>query len=271
MKVTLKEIYNHKIELVEFLKNKKDQKELEKEVVNTSRSRGFIKKINNNFNKNLLSIIAEIKKASPSKGIIKESFYPIKIAEKYESGNAACISVLTDNKYFLGKNEDLIAAKNATTIPILRKDFIVSEYQIFESKIIGADCILLISEILDKLTIDNYISLANELDLDVIVEVHGKENFDSYYMKENILLGINNRNLKNMNVDVNHAISLADKCAKNNLICESGISSFEQFQILVNEGFSNFLIGEHFMRNENIKHELLKFSSYQLNNKDIQL
>ncbi len=268
MKKILQQIYNHKIELVNFLKTKNSQKELERKITSIKSSRGFISKINSNIKNNCLSIIAEIKKASPSKGIIKKNFYPKDIAKQYQNGGAACISVLTDNKYFLGTNEDLMAVKKVTSLPILRKDFIVSEYQIFESKIIGADCILLISEILNKDEIKNYIKLAKSIDLDVIIEVHGSDNFEKYIDEDGVLLGINNRNLNNMSVDINHALNIARKHDKYNLICESGIISLNQFKEIVNNGFRNFLIGEYFMRSKNIEKEIFKFSNFKPENKD---
>ena len=210
------------------------------------------------------SLIAEIKKASPSKGIIKENFIPEQIAKIYQLGKASCISVLTDSKFFLGSNDDLIKVKNVTDIPILRKDFIVSEYQIYESKVIGADCILLISEILSENQIDEYINIAKNIDLDVLIEVHSEENFIKFFNKKKVLLGVNNRNLKNMVVDINHALKVVKTNNKNYIICESGIKSFEQYQNLISQGFKNFLIGEYFMKSKDTKKELLKFTNEPL-------
>ncbi len=266
MQGILKEIYDYKVDLVNHLKIKESQKELENKILDLKKSRGFLKKIINNIKLGKPSIIAEIKKASPSKGIIKENFIPEQIAKNYQASNVSCISVLTDTKFFAGSNNDLIKVKEVTNIPILRKDFIVSEYQIYESKIIGADCILLISEILSESKIDDYISIAKSLDLDVLVEVHSSENFLKYINKKNILLGINNRNLKNMNVDINHALNIVKGKNKNNIICESGIKSFDQYQSLITQGFKNFLIGEYFMRSNNVKKDLLKFTNAKLKN-----
>ena len=148
--------------------------------------------------------------------------------------------------------------------PILRKDFIVSEYQIYESKLIGADCILLISEILSENQIDEYINLAKSIDLDVLIEVHSEENFIKFINKKKVLLGVNNRNLKNMVVDINHALKVVKKNNKNYIICESGIKSFEQYQNLISQGFKNFLIGEYFMKSKDTKKELLKFTKEPL-------
>ncbi len=264
MQGILKEIYDYKVDYVNYLKTQKTQKSLESKILSLEKPRGFINKINNNINSKKPSIIAEIKKASPTKGIIKENFIPEQIAKIYQSSKASCISVLTDNKFFLGANEDLIKVKNVTDIPILRKDFIVSEYQIYESKVIGADCILLISEILSESQIDEYINVAKYIGLDVLIEVHSEEHFLKFINKKNILLGVNNRNLNNMNVDINHALKIVKEHNKNYIICESGIKSFEQYQNLISQGFKNFLIGEYFMKSKDTKKELLKFTNESL-------
>ena len=227
MQGILKDIYDYKVDLVNYLKTKETQKTLENKILSSENSRGFINKINKNINSNKPSIIAEIKKASPSKGIIKENFIPEDMAKIYQSSKSSCISVLTDNKFFLGSNDDLIKVKSVTDIPILRKDFIISEYQIYESKVIGADCILLISEILSENQIDEYLEIAKNIDLDVVIEVHSEENFLKFVNRKDILLGINNRNLKNMYVDINHALKVVKNNNKNNIICESGINSYE--------------------------------------------
>ncbi len=266
MQEILKEIYDYKVDLINHLKLKVSQKELEQKVLDLEKPRGFVKKINNNIKLDKPSIIAEIKKASPSKGVIKKNFKPEQIAKNYQANKVSCISVLTDSKFFAGSNNDLIKVKEVTDIPILRKDFIVSEYQIYESKVIGADCILLISEILSETKINAYISIAKSLDLDVLLEVHSQENYLKYINKKNILLGVNNRNLKNMNVDINHALNIVKDNNKNNIICESGIKSYDQYQNLIMKGFKNFLIGEYFMRSNNIKEDLLKFTNIKLKN-----
>jgi indole-3-glycerol phosphate synthase len=246
-----------------FKKSRVSQDQLLKEISNIEKTRGFFRKINNNLKKNIPSIIAEIKKASPSKGIIKEDFQPNSIAKKYEDGGATCISVLTDKKYFMGSNDDLVTVKKNSALPILRKDFIVSEYQIYESRAIGADCILLIAEILDKQIIDNYIKVAKSLDLDVIVEVHSEEELKKYIDLKDVLIGINNRNLKNMVVNVNHSLRLAKYLKINsNIICESGIESYHSYKNLYDQNFRVFLIGEYFMRSINPNNEIERFLNY---------
>ncbi len=264
MQSILNKIYNHKVELVNHLESKESLKNLKKRVLDTSKSRGFINKLKFNIKKKKPSIIGEIKKASPSKGIIKKNFYPEELAKIYQSGDASCISVLTDSKFFLGSNNDLKKVRKVTNIPILRKDFIVSEYQIYESKVIGADCILLIAEILSKDEIDSFSDLAKSLDLDVIIEVHSELNFQKYINNKDVLLGINNRNLKNMTVDINHVNKVAKEHNKNNIICESGINSIALYKNLLDQGFKNFLIGEHFMKSKDIYKELKKFTNLTL-------
>ena len=263
MKSILKEIYEYKLNQTLLNKSKVSQEQLLKKISNVEKTRGFFKKISNNLKNNLPSIIAEIKKASPSKGIIKEDFQPVSLAEKYEEGGATCISVLTDKKYFMGSNNDLVTVKKNITLPVLRKDFIVSEYQIYESRAIGADCILLIAEILDKQIIYNYIKVAKSLDLDVIVEVHSEEELKKYIDLKDVLIGINNRNLKNMDVNVNHSLELSKYLNINsNIICESGIESYQSYKNLYDQNFRVFLIGEYFMRSINPNDEIERFLNY---------
>ena len=264
MQTILKEIYDYKVEFVSYLKQKKSQKEIEKKISDQEQPRGFISAISTIIKKNKPAIIAEVKKASPSKGIIKKDFNPVFLAKQYEKGNATCISVLTDEKYFLGSNSDLIEVKNNVKTPILRKEFIISEYQIFESRAIGADCILLISEILSESVLKNFISIAKMLDLNVIIEVHSEKDLKKFLNIEGVLIGINNRNLKNMKVDINHAIKLTKKLNKNRIICESGINSLLQFKGLIKENFKIFLIGEYFMKQQIPSKELIKFSSCKI-------
>lgn len=263
MKSILKDIYEYKLNQTLSNKSKVSQNEIIKKIENTEKTRGFIKKIITDLKNNHSSIIAEIKKASPSKGIIKDNFNPGSIAKMYEKGGASCISVLTDSKYFMGSTKDLITVKKNSNLPVLRKDFIVSEYQIFESRAIGADCILLIAEILDETIIKNYIKVAKSLDLDVIVEVHSEEELKKYVNLKDVLIGINNRNLKNMEVNIAHSLKLTKYFQYNtNIICESGIDSYHRYKKLYDQNFRIFLIGEYFMKSNNPIHELESFLNY---------
>lgn len=247
----LNKICNDKRKFVDLQRKKTPEKELQILIDNMESPRGFKRVIDENFKNGKISVIAEIKQASPSKGIISKNFNPVEVAKKYTIGNATCISVLTDTKYFLGSSDDLIQVKKNSMAPILRKDFIVSEYQIIESRAIGADCILLIHGVLDTKIMEKYIQIAHQLDMDVLVETHNYKELVFWLNNDTTLLGINNRNLKNMNVDINHSVMLKNNIKKDtNIICESGISSNEDINYLLNNNFKTFLIGEFLMKSK---------------------
>lgn len=199
------------------------------------------------------AIIAEIKKASPSKGVIREDFDAVSIAKIYEQNGAACISVLTDEKYFMGRKEYLSEVRKNVDLPILRKDFIIDPYQIWEAKLIGADCILLIMSMLDlKLAIDLE-KEAMKIGLQILVEIHSKEELDDALELQTPLIGINNRNLKDFQIDINLSKNLAKIIPDNRLIiCESGIKNKADILEMQNCGINNFLIGESLMRQNDI-------------------
>ncbi|MDB9908049.1 indole-3-glycerol phosphate synthase TrpC [Gammaproteobacteria bacterium] len=204
------------------------------------------------FKVNLLNkdqaIIAEIKKASPSAGIISEDFDPIQKAKDYEAFGAAALSILTEEDFFLGSIEYLKEVKAITSLPILRKDFMVDEYQIYEAKLMGADCILLIASILSDVQITAFVTLAEELELDYLIEVHDEEELDRVGHFHNALIGINNRNLKTFEVDLNNSIRLRRYFQNNNIfIAESGIKSKEDIEKLKQNKIHVFLIGESMM------------------------
>ena len=248
----LEQICSYKRDFVEVQRKKVTEKELQIIIDNSEEPRKFKNKLDSNYKSKNLSIIAEIKKASPSKGIISKNFNPAVIANAYTRGNATCISVLTDSKYFLGSSNDLRIVKNTSHLPILRKDFIVSEYQIIESRAIGADCILLIHGVISTEKMKSYIKIAHQLNMDVLIETHNYDELLYWFEKKDILIGINNRNLKNMNVNINHSVHLISKLEKKiNIICESGISSVENISYLINNNFQSFLIGEFLMKAKN--------------------
>lgn len=200
------------------------------------------------------AVIAEIKKASPSKGIIVENFDVEEIARNYDRYNIAAISVLTEKKYFLGNDKNIIKAKKNATKPILRKDFIVDEYQLYQARAIGADAVLLIAAILkDKLK--EFYDKALSLGLSCLVEVHNKEELDKVLLCGCNIIGINNRNLKDFKVSLKTTESLLKYIPKDKLvISESGIQNIEDMKYLKNIGVNGVLIGESFMRNpEKIK------------------
>ena len=195
------------------------------------------------------AIIAEIKKASPSAGIISEDFNPVKKAQEYEAFGAAALSILTEEDFFLGSNDYLKEVKAITSLPILRKDFMVDEYQIYEAKLIGADCILLIASILSDSEIAHFIDLAEILELDYLIEVHDQEELQRVEHFKNALIGVNNRNLKTFEVDINNSVNLKETFQGDNIfIAESGIKNKEDMSYLKEKGLSVFLIGESLMK-----------------------
>ena len=195
------------------------------------------------------AVIAEIKKASPSAGIISENFDPIQKAREYEDFGAAALSILTEEDFFLGSNQYLKDVKAITSLPILRKDFMVDEYQIYEAKLIGADCILLIASILSDIEITDFVALAEVLELDYLIEVHDAEELQRVVHFNNALIGVNNRNLKTFEVDINNSVNLKNSFSGDNIfIAESGIKNKDDLSYLKERGISVFLIGESLMR-----------------------
>jgi len=211
--------------------------------------------IQGRFKESLLNkeeaIIAEIKKASPSAGIISESFDPIQKANEYQKLGAAALSVLTEEDFFMGSNQNLKDIRAISSLPILRKDFIVDEYQIYESKLIGADCILLIASILSDEEIKDFIATAKDLKLDYLIEVHNLDELQRVEHYEDALIGVNNRNLKTFEVDINNSIKLKESFKGDNIfIAESGIKNRKDIDYLKKSGIKIFLIGESLMRGD---------------------
>jgi indole-3-glycerol phosphate synthase len=195
------------------------------------------------------AIIAEIKKASPSAGVIEEEFDPVKKAVEYEAFGASALSILTEEDFFMGSVDHLKDVKKITALPILRKDFIIDEYQIYESKLIGADCILLIASILSDQQIENLINVAQQLELDYLIEVHDENELRRVEHFEDALIGTNNRNLKTFDVDLDNSVRLRSLFKEKNIfIAESGIKSREDMNYLKLNNIKVFLIGESLMR-----------------------
>lgn len=211
------------------------------------------------INKN--GIIAEFKRKSPSKGIINAHSDISDVCLKYQEANVSAISVLADSRFFGGNNSDVKKASDTVAIPVLRKDFIVDEYQIYESKIIGASAILLIAKVLSPEKLNQFYKLATSLNIDVLFEVHDKEDIDKL-PAEAKLIGINNRDLKTFKVDFENSIKLAEYLKPTAIkIAESGISEVENITLLKKYGFKGFLIGENFMSQEDPGDACLKFCS----------
>ena len=211
----------------------------------------FIYKLNSN---NKISLICEIKKASPSKGIIRNSFDPIEIAEIYFDNDADAVSILTDKNFFNGNMLYLRQIAKIKQAPLLRKDFIIDEIQIYESKANGADLILLISEILSKTQIADFTSMANEIGLEVLIEIHSAVQLDKIDFEKHKMIGINNRNLYDFSVSLNTTAELKKLIPENIfVVSESGISKKEDIKFLGNLGVNALLVGESIMANDNIE------------------
>tara|TARA_Y100000768_G_scaffold91500_1_gene65990 strand:- start:390 stop:1136 length:747 start_codon:yes stop_codon:yes gene_type:complete len=195
------------------------------------------------------AIIAEIKKASPSAGVIAEEFDPVKKAIEYEAFGASALSILTEEDFFMGSVEYIKEIKKITALPILRKDFMIDKYQIYESKLIGADCILLIASILSDEQIEDFVNIAKKLELDYLIEVHNKNELRRVEHFEDALIGVNNRDLKTFEVDLNNSVRLRNLFKQKNIfIAESGIKSREDMNYLKLNKIKVFLIGESLMR-----------------------
>lgn len=200
--------------------------------------------------------ICECKKASPSKGIIKANYNYLEIAKEYEASGASCISCLTEPYFFLGSDKHLVDIKRNVSIPVLRKDFIISEYQIYESKVLGADAILLIVRILTKEELKKYIDLAHKLKLGVLVECHSEEEIDIAISCGAKVIGVNNRNLKDFSMDYSLALNLKKKYEDIILISESGLRNKDDVKMVYDVKMNGCLIGESLMRSDNISKTL---------------
>jgi len=227
---------------------------------NLPSSKSFLNVLKDFQQKKEMALIAEVKKASPSKGIIKEDFHPLEIAKIYEKSGAAAISVLTDEKFFQGSIQYLKDIKKIVNIPVLRKDFIIDEYQIYQTREMGADIILLIASALDNMQLKDFYKLSKELGLDVLLEVHDKKEFDFALTEIDAdIIGINNRNLKTFEVSLENTINLIKDTKLNNkyIISESGINSSRDVMLLQSCGTAGILVGETFMKADDIEKSIL--------------
>ena len=249
----LKQITDYKKSEVLELKKKQSIKDFEKEIINIENPRKFLDTLISASN-DKFGLIAEVKKASPSKGIIRKDFNPEKIAIDYEKAGAACLSVLTDQNFFHGKSEYLEKIKKIVDLPILRKDFIIDEFQIFESRFIGADCILLIVACLNDTELNDFYNISKSLKMDALIEVHNEDELQRALKLNPKMIGINNRNLKNMTVTLDTSIKLVKKIPKNILVVsESGFKNHSDLKLMEQYGIKSFLIGETFMKSKNIE------------------
>lgn len=246
----LDEIVAHKRAEVETAKRLRPTEQLRAELGAAPPVRDFVAALRA---KSPPALIAEVKKASPSGGLLRPDFDPAGIARTYEQHGAACISCLTDEAYFQGTLDDFRAIRAAVSIPVLRKDFILDRYQVLEARTTGADCVLLIAECLDDCTLRDLYFYASELGMEALVEVYEPENLDRALKLSPPLLGINNRNLKQMVTDLDHSIRLSsqvpDECL---LVSESGIHRRDDVLRLQQAGIRAMLVGETFMRSADL-------------------
>lgn len=245
----LDEILSVKAEQVKAARQLRSEADLLREAQARQDLRGFAAAIEDKITTGKPAVIAEIKKASPSKGVIREDFHPAQIAASYAAGGATCLSVLTDVKFFQGSHDYLRQARAACTLPVLRKDFMIDPYQVISARAMGADCILLIAAALETARMQELEACAMELSLDVLVEVHNAEELEQALTLQTNLLGINNRNLKTFDVSLDTTLSLLDQIPSGKrVVTESGILAREDVKLMRDHNVNAFLVGEAFMR-----------------------
>ena len=245
--------------LVKILRRKEEEvaerkariplKSIQEQLTDAATTRGFINAIQGRITGGNTAIIAEIKKASPSKGLIRFDFDPAAIARSYAAGGATCLSVLTDRDFFQGDDDYLTQARAVCNLPVLRKDFVIDPYQVYESRWLGADCILLIVAALSDAQLEELIEVAVVAGVDVLVEVHDRQELGRALKFDVPLIGINNRNLRNFTTHLDTTLELLeavpDDCT---LVTESGIHTREDVELMRSNGVNAFLVGEAFMR-----------------------
>ena len=255
----LKKIVDRKWEEVEQRSAKVSISELQTLAKQQDACRGFQRALEAKISAGLPAVISEVKKASPSKGILRENFVPAEIATSYEAAGAACLSVLTDVDFFQGADDYLKQARAACALPVLRKDFMVDPYQVVEARAMGADCILLIAACLSDTQMKELDDCARELGMDVLVEVHDEKEFERAIKLPSPLLGINNRNLHTFEVTLDMTFNLLDRIPKDSLlVTESGIMGVEDVTAMREKNVNAFLVGEAFMRADDPGAELNK-------------
>ena len=248
----LDRIMAHKAEEVAHGKSQVSLADMRAMADDTSATRGFVAGLKMALLAGRSAVIAEVKKASPSKGVIRPDFDPAAIAENYQQHGASCLSVLTDAEFFQGSVEYFKAARQACTLPMLRKDFMLDEYQVYEARAIGADCILLIAAALEDGLMQDLAGRALELELDVLVEVHNADELQRGLALQLPMVGINNRNLRNFETSLNTTIDLLPDIPDDVIVVtESGIHTADDVNLMREHAVNSFLVGEAFMRAPN--------------------
>ena len=252
MSDVLAQINAHKREEIAALQNRISQSELEALAGAADAPRGFAKALES-ASASGYGLIAELKKASPSKGLIRPDFEPVSLAQAYEAGGATCLSILTDQKYFQGHNDYLVSARKKVSLPVLRKDFMIDPIQIIEARALGADCVLLIMASLSDAQALELEGVAHDLGMDVLIEVHDESELDRACALSSPLMGINNRNLKTMEISLDVGAAMLPRLPKDRIaVAESGLFNPEDLAYMAGHGARCFLIGESLMRQDDV-------------------
>ena len=245
----LKRILARKLEEIDERIRKTSMEVLGQRAAEADAPRGFINHLQEKLQAGQAAVIAEIKKASPSRGVLREDFNPGQIAMSYEKGGAACLSVLTDVDFFKGADAYLLQARAACSLPVLRKDFIVDPYQVYEARTLGADCVLLIVAALSDSMLRELLQLTSHLGMDALVEVHDAEELERALAIPAPLLGINNRNLRSFETSLDVTLGFLEQIPDDRIVVtESGIHTVEDVALMRSRGVNVFLVGEAFMK-----------------------
>ena len=245
----LKSILTYKSEYIEHVKRKTSLDDLKARADDSADRRGFTSRLLDTIETGKPAVIAEIKKASPSKGVIRENFNPADIAKSYADGGACCLSVLTDIQFFQGADDYLKQAHAACDLPIIRKDFMIDPYQVYEAKVMGADAILIIVSALSDMQMQDLVGVSSEIGLDILVEVHDRVELSRGLMLRTPLIGINNRNLHTFETDLDTTLGLLpDVFHDRTVVTESGIHTQDDVKLMRKNNVNSFLVGEAFMK-----------------------
>ena len=245
----LKRILVRKLEEIDERIRKISMEELGRRAAEADTPRGFIDHLQGKLQAGQAAVIAEIKKASPSRGVLREDFNPAQIAMSYEKGGAACLSVLTDIDFFKGADAYLLQARAACSLPVLRKDFIVDPYQVYEARALGADCVLLIVAALSDSMLQELLQLTSHLGMDALVEVHDAKELERALTVPAPLLGINNRDLRSFETSLEVTLGFLEQIPEDRIVVtESGIHTVEDVALMRSRGVNVFLVGEAFMK-----------------------